>query len=97
MAKQPAPETSAPAPAGGQTGTWKDPYRSYNFKVMVQGVGDGRLRGGLRPYQVARPDDAAAGVRGHGCGQPLARAQRTGGREQRTGIRGACVFRRHDD
>src|SRR5262245_45330287 len=38
-----APETSAPAPGTGQTGTWQDPYRAYNFKVMVQGVGDGHF------------------------------------------------------
>jgi phage tail-like protein len=38
-----APETSAPAPDAGQTGNWKDPYRSYNFKVSVQGVGDGHF------------------------------------------------------
>jgi phage tail-like protein len=42
MAKADA-EAAAPAPAGGQTGTWKDPYRSYNFKVMVQGVGNGHF------------------------------------------------------
>lgn len=34
------PQAAAPE---GQTGTWKDPYRSYNFKVTVQGVGDGHF------------------------------------------------------
>jgi phage tail-like protein len=38
-----APETSAPASSAGQTGTWKDPYRAYNFKVLVQSVGGGHF------------------------------------------------------
>lgn len=38
-----APENAAPAAGAGQTGTWKDPYRGYNFKVLVQGVGDGHF------------------------------------------------------
>jgi phage tail-like protein len=38
-----APETSAANQAGGQTGTWVDPYRAYNFKVMVDQVTEGHF------------------------------------------------------
>jgi phage tail-like protein len=39
-----APE-SAPAPTsvGAQTGAWFDPYRSYNFKLEIQGVTEGHF------------------------------------------------------
>lgn len=34
-------ETAAPASA--TPGAWKDPYRSYNFRISVQNVGDGHF------------------------------------------------------
>lgn len=36
-----APETTAPA--AGQAGVWTDPYRAYNFKVLVHQVGEGHF------------------------------------------------------
>jgi phage tail-like protein len=38
-----APETTAAAPAGGQTGSWTDPFRAYNFKVLVDQVTEGHF------------------------------------------------------
>jgi phage tail-like protein len=33
----------AETPAASAPGTWKDPFRSYNFKVSVANVGDGHF------------------------------------------------------
>jgi phage tail-like protein len=39
-----APQNAPTAPgAGAQIGTWVDPYRSYNFKLEIQGVTEGHF------------------------------------------------------
>lgn len=39
-----APENSqVAAAAGAQPGTWMDPYRSYNFKLEIQGITEGHF------------------------------------------------------
>jgi phage tail-like protein len=30
-------------PAGAQPGVWNDPYRAYNFKLIIQGVAEGHF------------------------------------------------------
>jgi phage tail-like protein len=41
------PEAAAPppdaAPSGAQPGVWIDPYRAYNFKLVIQGVTEGHF------------------------------------------------------
>lgn len=41
------PEVAATPPqapaAGAQPGTWVDPYRAYNFKLVIQGVTEGHF------------------------------------------------------
>jgi phage tail-like protein len=42
VAEAPAPPPEAP-PAGAQPGAWTDPYRAYNFKLIIQGVAEGHF------------------------------------------------------
>ena len=37
------PSTPAAPTVGAQTGTWVDPYRSYNFKLEIQGITEGHF------------------------------------------------------
>lgn len=34
---------ATPEAAAGQTGTWTDPYRAYNFKLEIAGVAEGHF------------------------------------------------------
>ena len=40
---EPAATPPPAPPAGAQPGTWIDPYRAYNFKLVIQGVTEGHF------------------------------------------------------
>jgi phage tail-like protein len=43
MAQNPPQTPAAGAQAGAAPGAWVDPYRGYNFKLMIQGVAAGHF------------------------------------------------------